>query len=297
LKVSVVTPSFNSVCHLQACVDSVVCQGYSNLEYILVDGASVDGTWAIIERNLHHFSHLVIEPDCGHWDALNKGFALATGEIMAWLNSDDLYMPWTLALVAEIFDRFPEVEWIQGLPAIFNAQGQLVEVHPKIKSRFDYLGMHYGWIQQESTFWRRSLWERAGGFISDQYRLMVDGELWSRFFDHAPLVRVDSVLAGFRLHATNRSLVSGEAPRAEMQHIIAAMRSRSSREDLRIAGRMLTARRLAHRLPIPSLFDSGFVYDRLCALLLGRDYSRVRYPVIHWSHADANWCLTSEPPA
>lgn len=297
MTVSLVTPCFNGARYLQSSIDSVVFQCYKELEYIIVDGASSDNSHAILQANQRYVDQLIIEPDQGHWDAIGKGFARSSGEIMGWLNCDDMLTPWSLRTVAEIFRQFPDVQWIQGLPAIWNPAGQMVEVHYKTKSRFDYLSHHYGWIQQESCFWRRSLWEKAGGFVSDQYRFMVDGELWSRFFDHAPLVRVDCVLAGFRQHHTNRSLTSGDTPRQEMQQIITAMRARASAHDLRIARAMLWARRLSQLWPWGQLGASPTVYAQLCRLLLGRDYARVCYPVIRWDHQASAWRLLSEPPA
>ena len=215
---------------------------------------------------------------------------------MAWLNSDDMLTPWALRTIVDIFQEFPSVQWIQGLPAVWNSAGQMVEVHYNTKSRYDYLSHHYGWIQQESCFWRRSLWEQAGSKVSEQYSLMVDGELWSRFFDHAPLVRVNCVLAGFRLHQTNRSMSSGGTPRREMTQIIAAMRARASARDLHMARSMLWARRLSQRWPIPQLGSSATAYVQLCRLFLGSDYPRVCYPVISWDHQASAWLLLSESP-
>ena len=297
MTVSLVTPCYNGARYLQSCIDSVVSQSRIGLEYIIVDGGSSDNSLAIIRNNELYIDRLIAEPDRGHWDAIGKGFAQSTGEIMGWVNSDDMLTPWALRAVEEIFHQFPEVLWIQGLPAVWNPAGQMVEVHYKAKSRFDYLSHHYGWIQQESCFWRRSLWEKAGGYVSDQYRFMVDGELWSRFFDHAPLVRVDCVLAGFRQHQTNRSLTSGDTPRHEMERIIAAMRARAPARDLRIARSMLWARRLSQVWPLRQLGASSTVYPQLCRLLLGRDYTRVRYPVIRWDHQASTWRLLSEAPA
>src|SRR4051812_44790534 len=110
--ISIVTPSFNHGQFLEHTLRSVIDQNYDNLEYIVIDGGSTDGSVDIIKRNERDLAHWTSERDGGHGNALNKGFRHSRGEIMAWLNSDDLYFPWTLHTVAEIFSSHPEVSWI-----------------------------------------------------------------------------------------------------------------------------------------------------------------------------------------
>jgi glycosyltransferase involved in cell wall biosynthesis len=205
-RISIVTPNYNGAKFLEATIRSVICQGYPNLQYIIADGASTDGSLEIIDRYRDHIAVVISEPDRGHGDALNRGFAKADGEILAWLNSDDMYLPWALHTVAEIFTAFPHVRWIEGLQSLWDDLGRLHGTHstPPV-NQYDYLLGRYEWIQQESVFWTRSLWEDAGGRIADDYKLMIDGELWTRFFLHAPLYRVDYALSGFRMHTANRS--------------------------------------------------------------------------------------------
>lgn len=162
-RISVVTPSLNQGEFLEATLCSVISQQYPALEYIVVDGGSTDGSVGIIERYEADITHWISEPDRGHADALNKGFARTTGEIMCWINSSDLHYPWTLATVAEIFTQFPQVEWISGTGSMFDEDGRLrVVVSSPGVNLYDILAGDYRGIQQESVFWRRSLWERAG---------------------------------------------------------------------------------------------------------------------------------------
>src|SRR3954447_3859663 len=111
-KISVVTPSFNQAEYLEETLRSVLDQEYTNLEYIVIDGGSTDGSVDIIRRYEDRLAYWVSEPDQGQYDALNKGFARTTGEIMAWLNSDDKYLDWTFSSVAEAMSKLPEIEWL-----------------------------------------------------------------------------------------------------------------------------------------------------------------------------------------
>jgi glycosyltransferase involved in cell wall biosynthesis len=158
-RISVVTPNYNGAEFLEATIRSVICQGYPNLQYIVVDGGSSDGSLEILKRYSDQISVLICERDNGHGDALNKGFARADGEILAWLNADDMYLPWTLQTVAEVFTAFPQVRWLEGLPTYWDAQGRYYAAQNGLPiNQFDYLLGRYEWIQQESVFWRRDLW-------------------------------------------------------------------------------------------------------------------------------------------
>ncbi len=115
LKISVVTPNFNGEARLARTLDSVLGQDYSNFEYIVVDGGSTDRSGEILENYRGRLSKLIIEPDRGQYDAINKGFSHASGDVLCWLNSDDIYFPWTFRVVNRIFKDFPEIDWITGI--------------------------------------------------------------------------------------------------------------------------------------------------------------------------------------
>jgi len=199
---------------------SVLDQDYPNLEYVVVDGGSSDHSPKIIERYADRLKYWTSEKDNGHAHALNKGFKQTTGEIMGWLNSDDMHLPWTLRVVAEIFEQFPQVDWITGLNGTWSQHGVITETIKVRKNEYDFYLGDYAWIQQESVFWRRSLWDKSGGYIDEKIKYMVDGELWTRFFPHAQLHAVDCLLAGYRKHFTNRAIIHEDACHQEMQQII-----------------------------------------------------------------------------
>jgi glycosyltransferase involved in cell wall biosynthesis len=216
--ISIVTPSFNQVDFLESTLKSVLDQNYPKLEYIVMDGGSSDGSAEMIASYADRLSYWQSEKDGGQYDAIQQGFDRSTGEIMAWLNADDLYFPWTLQVVGEIFATYPDVEWLISLnPGNWNERGILCGTTSRegyTKVLFDrglllrLPGRRAGhFIQQESVFWRRRLWDRAGGRLSSEHRLAADFELWARFFQQAPPYGVKAVLSGFRRHGQQRSQV------------------------------------------------------------------------------------------
>lgn len=215
MKFSIVTPSFNQVRFLDAAMQSVLSQP-GEIEYVVMDGGSTDGSREIIERHSPRLAHWQCERDAGQYDSITRGFARTTGEVMAWLNSDDMLVPGALATVAKIFTQFPEVQWLTTTAQIrWDANGRLARVlHVPGYTRDGFFaGEHLpsgrnfslGWIQQESTFWRRSLWEKAGAQIGARFPLAGDFELWARFFQHAELYSAEVPLGGFRFHGDQKT--------------------------------------------------------------------------------------------
>jgi glycosyltransferase involved in cell wall biosynthesis len=199
--ISIITPCFNAELFLEDTIYSILSQGYPKLEYYIIDAGSTDKTIEIIKKFEHHLSGWISEKDRGMYDALNKGFARTKGEIMTWLNADDLMLPNSLNMVADIFTQLPSVKWITGLPCKFDLSGRLVSVYSNIPkwSKYRYLKGDFKWISQEGVFWHRELWEKTGSRLDSKLKYAGDLELWSRFFEHAELVSVDTPLAGMRI--------------------------------------------------------------------------------------------------
>lgn len=215
-KISIVTPSFNQAEFLEQAILSVLEQNYPNLEYIVIDGNSTDNSVEIIKKYEKHLSYWVSEKDDGQYHALNKGFGRSTGEIMGWLNSDDMYCRSTLKTVANIFETITELEWVTSLfPITWNRDGSAVDCFQRpflsrdafYEGRYSdiFPGKALRYIQQESTFWKKSLWKRSGSRLSDNFSLAGDFELWARFYESGKLAGVSVPLGGFRIHPNQRS--------------------------------------------------------------------------------------------
>ncbi|HSV26304.1 MAG TPA: glycosyltransferase, partial [Sedimentisphaerales bacterium] len=205
-RITLVTPSFNQAEYLEQCLCSVIEQGYPNLEYIVIDGGSTDGSVDIIKKYSSHLAYWVSEPDQGQYHAIMKGFARSSGRIMGWLNSDDMLHGGALAIVGDIMRDGSPVEWLTGSPTIRDSRGRTVIVNqPQTWCRARFLSGDYKWIQQESTFWTRSLWDRSGGRLDTRYSYAADMELWFRFFRHARLFAANVLLGGFRFHGDQKT--------------------------------------------------------------------------------------------
>lgn len=221
IPISIVTPNYNGAQFLRECMESVLGQHYPALQYVISDGASTDGSRLIFEHYRRELAGLISEPDAGHADAVNKGFAKTDGEIMGWINSDDILHPGCLSQVARIFETHPDVEWITGRPSTMNVRSEIDYVGPvRPWSRLRFLAGDHRWIQQESTFWRRSLWERAGGALDTAFDVANDFELWMRFFRHADLYTVDRMLGCFRVRPGQRSVDQLDRYKQEMRAVI-----------------------------------------------------------------------------
>lgn len=200
-KITLVTPVLNAARYIEEAIRSVVYQGYPNLEYIIVDGGSTDGTVEIVRKYEQYLAWWVSEPDQGLYPALNKGFARSSGEIMGWINGTDMLHVGSLFVIGSVFRTFPQVEWITGTATFFNEQGMPTVVRPLQRwSRMRFLANGNRYIQQESTFWRRSLWEKAGSYVDASLKLFSDCELWARFFRYARLYTVGTLIGGYRCH-------------------------------------------------------------------------------------------------
>lgn len=209
--ISIITPTYNSEEYLERCILSIKNQDFYDYEHIIMDGGSTDRTLDIIKSYEGKYPmRWISEKDNGMYDAISKGFKIAQGDIFCWLNSDDIYMPWTLSTVNKIFQS-SDVRWCCGVPAQINEAGQLYFpvtqfiTFPRYCIKKGWMdGKRLGCIQQESSFWRRDLYESVGG-IDKKYKFAGDYALWVKFAQKEKLYSFNTVLAGFRVHPGQKS--------------------------------------------------------------------------------------------
>lgn len=203
MKISLVTLSFNQIEYLNEALDSVLGQGYPDLEYIVVDPGSKDGSREVIEGRSKEIAHTIFEPDRGAAEGLNKGFSRATGEVYGFLNADDLLMPGSLHRVADFFTRNPKCDLVFGNGYVIDGNGQRVR-HYRARA-FSVKSYLYGgarWLQQ-STFFRSEAFRRSPQFNLEN-RTCWDGELFVSMVNQGARVGyIDEDLAAFRIHAAS----------------------------------------------------------------------------------------------
>lgn len=225
LKISIVTPCYNMEKYIEGTILSVISQGYDNLEYIIVDGGSTDNTIQIINKYRDKISVIISEPDNGMYDAIAKGFTLATGDICAYINADDSYFNWTFKTVNKIFLEYPNIQWIGGRPAYINEDRILTNLAASCgsKSAKDirtgfFRADVYGYLMQESMFWRRELYSLSGG-LNPQYRYAGDYDLWMKFAQYSELVSVNLPLAAFMRRSNSLSIGGADKYEHEVRNI------------------------------------------------------------------------------
>jgi glycosyltransferase involved in cell wall biosynthesis len=201
-----VTPSYEHAQFLERTIQSVLQQNYSNLEYIVQDGGSTDGTDQILRKYGPRLKHVESCADGGQAHAINLGFKHTSGEIMAWLNSDDLLLPGAIGYVVAFFLSHPEVDVVYGHRININEDGEEIG-RWLMPSHDDGLLRWTDYIPQETLFWRRRIWTKVGASLDESFQFALDWDLLLRFQDAgARFVRLPRFLGAFRVHAAQKTL-------------------------------------------------------------------------------------------
>lgn len=204
-KISIVTPSYNQAPYLEETMLSVITQEYPALEYIVIDGGSTDHSREIIKKYEKHLCYWESKPDRGQSDAIKRGFQLATGSIIAWLNSDDFYEPGVLQYIAEIFMNEPEVGLVCGDRFVVDQDSKMIRTEKMPTFRRWHLH-HYRGINQDSAFWRRDLYFQAGE-LNDNLHYAMDLDLWFRLSALTEIKQIPLVLSNYREHRESKSVI------------------------------------------------------------------------------------------
>jgi glycosyltransferase involved in cell wall biosynthesis len=203
--VTIVTPSYNQAQFLEATIRSVLDQSYANIEYIIIDGGSTDGSVEIIKQYADRLAYWVSEPDKGQTEAINKGFARANGQILAWLNSDDTYHPDGVAKAAAYLVEHPEIGLVYGDTDFIDESGRVIGRFPARQTNHVRIRRGYVHIPQQAAFWRADLWKQVGP-LDPSYYFAMDYDLWVRLSKVSEIQYVPGVWAYFRLHGDSKTI-------------------------------------------------------------------------------------------
>ena len=211
MKLSIITPSFNQCRYMRQTIDSVLSQaGPFELEWIIIDGGSTDGTVDLLHAIHDSRVSWVSEADNGQSHAINKGLSRATGDVLAWLNSDDLYTPGALALVADAFSNKPDSDWLIGRCGIIDHDSReirrwITRYKNRQMNRYTFRRLlRENFVPQPAVFWRRDAMRQAG-LLDESLYYTMDYDLWLRLGRLGAPIVLDRVLAQFRLHGESKT--------------------------------------------------------------------------------------------
>jgi glycosyltransferase involved in cell wall biosynthesis len=253
-RISIVTPSYNQAAYLEDTIQSVLNQDYPNLEYILIDGGSTDGSLEIIERYTDKLAYWVSEPDEGQASAINKGLARSTGEIVAWLNSDDIYLPGAFKQALEAFHSNPELGFIYGDLQSIDSSGQVFHTIKYARYSLDDL-LAFRIIGQPTVFMRREVLEQTD-LLDASYHYLLDHHLWLRLARVSQMKYIPATRAAARHHPAAKNIAEAGSFGEEIYRLLEWAQTQPdlnaimSRQHRRVWGG-------AHRLSARYLLDGG----------------------------------------
>lgn len=213
--VTIVTPSYNQALFLEVTMRSVLEQDYPRIEYIIIDGGSTDSSVDIIKKYADRLACWISEKDRGQTDAINKGFTHATGDILAWINSDDTYEPGAIREAVEWLQARPEMGLVYGDANFIDDEGKVIGRFSAAQTDYRLLRRGYVHIPQQAAFFRRDLWQKVGP-LDPSFFFAMDYDLWVRIAKIAPLLYSRRVWANFRLHGDSKTLIANDRCWPEM---------------------------------------------------------------------------------
>ena len=252
--VSIITPSYNQAPFLEQTIQSVLGQDYPHIEYIVVDGGSTDNSVEVIEKYADRLAYWISEKDSGQAEAINKGFARANGEIVAWLNSDDYYMLNTVSVAVRCFEQNPDVVMAYGDMLAVDGDGQIINVLKYKQLSLEDL-LCFQIIGQPSVFFRRSALQKTG-LLEPSFHFMLDHHLWIRLAQQGRILHIPQVWSAARYHAAAKNRVRAAEFGREAFRVLDWAKRQPGLTDAvsRVKRRALAS---AHRYDARYLLDGG----------------------------------------
>ncbi|MBI2333897.1 MAG: glycosyltransferase [Chloroflexi bacterium] len=252
--VSIITPSYNQAKYLERTILSVLNQDYPRIEYIVMDGASTDGSVEIIKKYAERLAYWTSEKDKGQAAAINKGFARATGEIIAWLNSDDYYLPGTVGVAVKVFEENPDAVLVYGNMLAVDENGATFNTLNYKQLTLDDL-LCFQIIGQPAVFMRRSALQKTNG-LDPTFHFLLDHLLWIQIAKHGELLHVDQTWSAARYHAEAKNIAkAAEFGREAFRILETVAQDKNLAQTLANVDRR--ARASAHRVDARYLLDGG----------------------------------------
>ena len=213
--VSIVTPSFNQAQFIKDTIRSVLSQNYPLIEYIVIDGGSTDGSVELIRKYADRLAFWQSQKDLGQTDAINQGFNRANGEILAWINSDDTYMPNAIEDAVTYLMENPEVGMVYGDANFIDEKNTIIGKFPAAQTNLKKLHRGFVHIPQQASFFRKTLWKQVGP-LDPSFYFAMDYDLWVRLAKVAPIIYLPRAWANFRLHSDAKTIAADDRCWPEM---------------------------------------------------------------------------------
>lgn len=292
-KITIITPSFNQAQFIEQTIDSVLSQNYPNLEYIIIDGGSSDGSADIIKRYDSHLTYWVSEPDKGQSDAINKGLHRATGDVINWLNSDDYFQADALAYIGEVFSD-SKVNVLCGRSRKFDTDYEFFSTGTDVYDT--NLAKTIGWarIDQPETFFRKSAYDEIGG-VSTSLHYLMDREWWIRYllkYGLDGIVKSDKILVNFRLHPQSKTVSQANVFQLDHDAIFFSLAQQSGHSQIANFIKKLFVITLNYEFPYfevsKEILYSSYMYyllHRAHELYYTGDYKKARL-ILHFIDAE-----------
>lgn len=274
-RLSVIIPSYNSEKYIEGAIKSIIEQDYPNLELILIDGGSIDNTFQVVKKYERYFSCIISEKDNGQSDAINKGFGRATGDIVAWLNTDDMYLPGCFSAVVNYLNKHTEIDMIFGDQVDIDAEGNVFRSLRSLPFNKVALILKIGTIPSPACFWRRRVIDKIG-YLDESLYWTMDYEFFLRAaFSGIKIAHTPVPLAMFRYHLGSKTVqgnITKDKREAEIRKVQGKYENEVSQLTLRVSRPFFKLLKIFINID-RYFFNKRFYIKRISNLIIGKNES------------------------